>query len=173
LAGPAPPVSAADGPCTPRLDGLRDLPADAPVAETALLEALTGLHVSREPMSAEGEPLTVFRVSRAGTALLDVIPASGGGLEAVVIRDAALARDMGHDLSVRFRDWARARKGVTCAPGAEELSGAALCTEGERRDLLLRFDGDWQGPDGELPPAAVLAGWTLGELIWLPGTDRR
>jgi hypothetical protein len=172
IAGPSAPA-AAEAPCTPEIENLTRLTADAPVTESALLEALTGCDVARVQSSAEGEPLTLFRVSRDGAALLDVVPGSDGGIYAVVIRDATLARDLGHDLGARFRDWARTRKGVTCAPGAEELSGAALCTEADRRDLLLRFDGDWQGPDGELPPPKVLAGWTLAELIWLPGADQR
>jgi hypothetical protein len=160
------------GPCTPLLDGLKRLPADEPVTEAALLEALTGLDVTRERTYTEGEPLTLFRVRRDGHSLLDIIPATGGGLYAVIVRDAALARNMGHELGASYRRWAPVHRNVTCEPGAEEFSGSVLCAQRRQPGLLLRFDGEWQGPDGRVPPADVLAGWTLSELIWLPGADQ-
>ncbi len=162
-----PPVS-----CVPDLDALAEFPTNRPLAELPLLEALTGLNVQRESTATEGEQRYFFNISREGTSLLQVIPDASGGPYAVVIRDARVARRLGYTIGDSHRQWGRTEVDIECDPGAEELSGSVLCSVPQRPAWLLRFDGDWQGPDGSLPPPDVLAGWILSEVIWLVGSEQ-
>jgi hypothetical protein len=110
----------------------------------------------------------VALVNRKGVRVAEAVYAGEGGpLYRITILRKAIPNERGHRVGDAFPDVVPAAEiAARCVAGAEEFSGAAICFEGPDSSLAVVFAGRWDGPDGTLPPAEVLAGWKARALIW-------
>ncbi|MGL1932223.1 MAG: DUF1131 family protein [Desulfotalea sp.] len=55
-----------------------------------------------------------------------------------------------------------------CFPGQEESTGYVYCLAPKSEHIYLEFRGDWDGPDGVMPPMNVLNKYIIKRIIWMP-----
>lgn len=110
----------------------------------------------------------VALVNRKGVRVAEAVYAGEGGpLYRITVLRKAIPNSNGHRVGDAFADVVPAAEVASrCVAGAEEFSGSAICFEGADSNLGVVFAGRWDGPDGTLPPAEVLAGWKARALIW-------
>jgi hypothetical protein len=110
----------------------------------------------------------VALANRKGVRVAEAVYAGEGGpLYRITVLRKAIPNERGHRVGDAFPDVVPAAEiAARCVAGAEEFSGAAVCFEGPGSSLAVVFAGRWDGPDGTLPPAEVLAGWKARALIW-------
>ena len=110
----------------------------------------------------------VALVNRKGVRVAEAVYAGEGQpLYRITVLRKAIPNSFGHRVGDAFPDVVpQAEVAARCVAGAEEFSGAAVCFEGADSNLAVVFAGRWDGPDGTLPPADVLAGWKARALIW-------
>lgn len=137
------------------------------------LDALSRLFPDR-PMEAggwmtEGFEYPAIRLGARGGARVDppaitVIGDEIGGRLGV----SRVLLHAGLPIGRRFHDLLPDEASGTCEPGMEEESGTVFCPDPSAPNIRLRFAGAWDGPDGLLPPLAVLRNWTVDLLVWQP-----
>lgn len=152
-------------PPTISASGVGPLTAETPFSQEAIGEALPGYDVEADSRSAEGVTVRAMRVAREGRTVMTVF-GSGDTVERIHVIDPAIAtrhETIGSTLS----DNLDGRGMPGCAPGMEEASGKVLCPALDAPNVRLIYAGDWAGPDGELPPPAVLEDWTLESILWV------
>ena len=110
----------------------------------------------------------VALVNRKGVRVAEAVYAGDGQpLYRITVLRRAIPNSFGHRVGDAFPDVVpEAEVEARCVAGAEEFSGAAICFEGPDSNLAVVFAGRWDGPDGTLPPASVLAGWKARALMW-------
>lgn len=110
----------------------------------------------------------VALVNRKGVRVAEAVYAGEGGpLYRITVLRKAIPNAHGHRVGDAFPDVVPAAEvAARCVAGAEEFSGSAICFEGPDSNLGVVFAGRWDGPDGTLPPADVLAGWKARALLW-------
>ncbi len=110
----------------------------------------------------------VALVNQKGVRVAEAIYAGEGQpLYRITVLRKAIPNSFGHRVGDAFPDVVpQAEIEARCVAGAEEFSGAAICFEGPDSSLAVVFAGRWDGPDGTLPPAEVLAGWKARALMW-------
>ena len=144
---------------------------DPPIAYSveAVSAALPGYAVTAENYYAEGDPYPMIVVREGDRVIAEVLPRFEmeemvGG---VVVKTADIVFDERVSLGMTYADMSVAPQ--DCVAGLEERSGLALCRDGKVPHVGLIFGGDYAGPDGELPPADVLATFTVQEITWSAG----
>ena len=110
----------------------------------------------------------VALVNRKGVRVAEAVYAGEGlPLYRITVLRKAIANSHGHRVGDAFPDVVPDGEiEARCVAGAEEFSGSAICFEGADSSLAVVFAGQWDGPDGTLPPASVLSGWKARALIW-------
>lgn len=110
----------------------------------------------------------VALVNQKGVRVAEAVYAGEGQpLYRITVLRKAILNSFGHRVGDAFPDVVpEAEVEARCVAGAEEFSGAAICFEGPDSNLAVVFAGRWDGPDGTLPPASVLAGWKARALMW-------
>ena len=56
--------------------------------------------------------------------------------------------------------------GPLCVAGMEERSGDVHCDDPDMAGLSYWISVDYAGPDGTLPPADIIAGGSVYEIVW-------
>jgi hypothetical protein len=124
-----------------------------------------------QPFTAGSEGMAmpgVALVNRKGVRVAEAVYAGEGQpLHRITVLRKAIANSFGHRVGDAFADVVpEAEVATRCVAGAEEFSGMAVCFEAPGSSLAVVFAGAWDGPDGTLPPASVLAKWKAQKLIW-------
>jgi len=160
---------AEEAPLTLTPNGLGALGGLTTYSVDAVAEALPGHTVTAEQYGAEGDLYPMLVVRRGDTVIAEILHRYGdkAHVGAIIVRD----HNISYDGRIAHGD---TFGGLTIAPtdcvaGLEENSGRALCRDGKYDHIGLNFRGEWAGPDGELPPAGVLATFTVHEIIWSAG----
>jgi len=150
-------------------NGLGGLGSGTAYSVEGVSEALPGYAVTAENYYAEGDPYPMIVVREGDKVIAEVLPRFEmeelvGG---IVVKSEDISFDDRVSLGMTYADLSVAPK--DCVAGMEERSGLALCRDGEVPHVGLIFGGDYAGPDGELPPADVLATFTVQEITWSAG----
>lgn len=149
--------------------GLGGLGSGTAYSVEGVSEALPGYAVTAENYYAEGDPYPMIVVRDGHQVIAEVLPRFEmeemvGG---IIVKSGDIMFDERASLGMTYADLSVAPK--DCVAGMEERSGLALCRDGNVSHVGLIFGGDYAGPDGELPPADVLATFTVQEITWSAG----
>jgi hypothetical protein len=168
-------VSAAcsDGQAVPPLqaEGWGGAGAATAFDKNALEVALPGFTVTRETHMSEGMDFPVYSIEDEKGVPLALVMESGaapGKIGRMVFEDPRISLEGRVSIGARYAALAAAEPGLEdCLPGVEEASGTVFCADGAAENIRLQFTGDWEGPDGVLPPPGILETWKLSTLVWL------
>lgn len=150
-------------------NGLGDLGSGTAYSVEAVSAALPGYAVTAENYYAEGDPYPMIVVREGDRVIAEILPRFEmeemvGG---IVVKTGDIMFDERVSLGMTYADMSVAPR--DCVAGLEERSGLALCRDGDVPHVGIIFGGDYAGPDGELPPADVLATFTVQEITWSAG----
>lgn len=117
-----------------------------------------------------GEETPVIRISENGTPLIIVNPdTKGDNIFSVIINSKKVGNALGHEIGNRYQDIYNYENKEPCMSGTDnELSGKVLCIAPKTENIIYQFSGQWDGPDGEVPPIEILSEWKLESIIWKP-----
>ncbi len=160
------PTPAASSPLIVELAGVGRVTEKTAFTRDAIAAALAGLEVRKASRRSEGMAVPMFRARRSGKTILEIFEGSAGRVGRVVVTDPSVATRTGAKVGMSFSNAYGDDAPRGCAPGQEESSGKVLCDAPELPRVRLVFGGRWDGPDGELPPPAVLADWTVAAIVW-------
>lgn len=150
-------------------DGIGPINAETAFNLHDITGAFQGLNVMQRTNYTNGEEYPVIQVSKDVKPLLTINPdVNQKNIFSVQVHDNLIGNQLGHGIGMRFVDIYSGGATEECAPGAEELSGKVLCYAPGTPNILYVFGGNWDGPDGTLPPKDVLAKWQLEEMVWKP-----
>ncbi|MEB4592620.1 DUF1131 family protein [Candidatus Thiothrix sp. Deng01] len=151
------------------VDGVGPINANTPFNLHDIGMAFQSLNVTEQTNYSEGRPYHVITVKKDIKELLTINPdAQEKKIFSVMVQDNLIGNRLGHSIGTKFRDIYAAGSTEECAAGAEELSGKTLCYAPKTGNVLYLFGGNWNGPDGSVPPKDVLADWRLEAIIWKP-----
>ncbi len=150
-------------------NGLGGLGSGTAYSVEGVSEALPDYAVTAENYYAEGDPYPMIVVRDGDKVIAEVLPRFEmeemvGG---IVVKVDDIIFDERVSLGMKYADLSVAPQ--DCVAGLEERSGLALCRDGNVPHVGLIFGGDYAGPDGMLPPAEVLATFTVQEITWSAG----
>ena len=131
-----------------------------------------GMSVVGDVDYTEGEPYPVIRVLKETEEVLTInAMEEEGPIFSIGTSHKSVRNAYGTKVGDQFEDIYGIDYEKLCSPGMEELSGMVLCREKGSARLVNIFNGDWDGPDGQLPPYEVLKTWKVIELYWRPLKD--
>lgn len=152
-------------------EGWGDAGAATAFEKSALEAALPGFTVTREIRMSEGMELPVYSIEDEKGVPLALAMESGaapGKIGRMVFEDPRISLEGRVSIGTRYGALAAAEPGLEdCLPGVDEASGMVFCADGAAENIRLQFTGDWEGPDGVLPPPGILETWKLSAFVWL------
>lgn len=131
---------------------------------------LPGYQLVESELQSEGQPYPVtMAIPEGGDEPVIVVAAIPGSdlIFAVAVRERGrIANPLG-EINQTYGE--AGFDGMTCWPGVEERSGSVVCLDPRNAAVGYWLDtGDYQGPDGELPPQDVLSEAVIYEIRWTP-----
>lgn len=144
-----------------------------PYTPEAIGAALPGYELVESELETEGSPYPVTMAMPRGASEPVIVVAGIPGADLIF---AVAVREPGKIANAAGRigqTYGEARfEGMTCWPGAEERSGDVVCLDPRNSAVgyWLSPEG-YEGPDGELPPADVLADAVIYEIRWTPPAE--
>lgn len=150
-------------------NGLGGIGGSTQFSVEAVSAAMPGYGVSAEDYYAEGDAYPMLVVRKGETLIAEILPRYGdeGYVGGIIVRDLKITLEGRIAMGDAFLDVDPVPS--DCVAGLEAYSGMALCRDAKLTHIGLNFAGEWAGPDGELPPAEVLATFTVKEIIWSAG----
>jgi hypothetical protein len=131
-------------------------------------DALPGLKIRTEELATEDEKYPVITAYKKDELIITVIPKLlDKNIASVWVSNNLVLNELGHSIGTQFHNIYVHKINTDCKPGVEELSGYVICSAPSSKHIKYLFEGNWDGPDGELPPVNVLALWRLIKIIWI------
>ncbi len=153
--------------------GVREINKNTPFDKEGLQNILSDLEIVEDFNASEGEKYPVLKAYREGEHILTIVPnLSTRKIGSVWVTSNLVRNTLGHPIGTRFKKIYTLEKHAKCDAGMEEYSGMVICTAPSGGHIKYLFEGDWNGPDGELPPIKVMALWTLTNIIWIPSNEK-
>ena len=121
-------------------------------------------------MTESGLQRTVI-AHRGSAPVLTVVDGGAGRISHIEIVDPQVGNWLGPRIGDPYHALHRNLQLGACEPGMEHLSGQVLCKAAETPRVTYAFSGQWNGPDGKLPPATVLENWTMSKMVWNARSD--
>jgi hypothetical protein len=149
-------------------DRLGPISAATPFSAAKLRSLFPAATVTEGSGATEGEPYPLLRVADDRGVLLEVTSADGRTIHAIEIMAGVRVENLDVRPGDTYAQVFGEGPGPACVPGLEERSGEVICPAPSSSHVTLVFDGDWAGPDGQLPPPDVLQDWTVAHVIWRP-----
>lgn len=144
-----------------------------PYSQEAIAERLPDYQLVESELSTEGIPYPVTMAIPEGTDSPVIVVAGIPGSDLIFAVAVREQRKVANPAGRIGQTYGEARfDGMACWPGAEERSGDIVCIDPRNAAVgyWLRPEG-YQGPDGELPPADVLADAVIYEIRWTPPAE--
>ncbi len=146
--------------------GLDGYPAGSSFDADLVREAVPGYTVREGEAMSEGMSWTVFLVEDGDELMLEIGPdPMGTRVGTIHTTSPRVATNTGHKVGDRFSD-VYSEQEANCEAGMEEMSGTVLCPVPDMVQIYYRFEGDFNGPDGEVPPLDVLENWLISSVVW-------
>ncbi len=133
----------------------------------AVSAALPGATVVNVVEYSEDTPVPALEARLRGERALLVFGNKRGLIDRVAVYTPQIATSKGTKVGTSFADAFEQEKPPKCARGIEQEAGQVFCPAAGFGRVHFAFKGRWQGPDNEVPPADVLAGWHLATIIWV------
>lgn len=159
--------------------GLNGIDSSTPFELSGLQSRLPGYQLREERFESEGGIDTEISVSLGEDVLAYIEGIAGKVARIRVASHRVVPRvegRIGDSLSAFVFGADHARYEDFCDPGIEEYSGMVICStrdasRGRTRHIRHVFAGDWDGPDGELPPLEAARTFFISETLWTGSPD--
>ena len=151
-------------------DGIGPINATTSFNMHQMTLAFSDYSVVEEVNFLEGNPFPAIRISEGVKTIMNIIPdAAHKNIYSVIIEDNIIQNSLGHHLGTTYNKIYTYGQNEQCQAGFSDMSGKVLCYAPNTPNILYVFNGRWDNPvTGKTPPADILQGWALEEIIWRP-----
>ncbi|MBN1758121.1 MAG: DUF1131 family protein [Chitinispirillaceae bacterium] len=119
--------------------------------------------------STEGEEFPALQVAENGEILLVINPDyTEASIFSIEVRSSRIRNSTGPGIGFTYSTVIKDSLVSCCTASSEEYSGYVICRDSRSKHIHYLFSGEYNGPDGELPPPDILKDWKIKEIIWKP-----
>lgn len=163
-----PKTGAAETPLSLDEKGLGGITAATPFDLSTLRETVPSVAWTRDVRETEDGRKTVFLASSQGTMGFSVHGDGRRRIARIDIGSPLVWNRLGPRVGDTFQSTRQNGQLGSCWSGMEAQSGAVICAATQTERVSYMFTGRWNGPDGQMPPASILSGWTIEKITWRP-----
>ncbi|HAT2781142.1 RpoE-regulated lipoprotein [Citrobacter koseri] len=145
--------------------GVGTLTASTPLDEKAITDALDGDYRLRSGMKTQnGNVVRFFEVMKEDKVAL-VINGDQGTISRIDVLDSDIPSQAGVEIGTPFSDLYSKAFG-NCQKAAGDDSASVECKAQDSQHISYLFSGEWNGPEGLMPPDDTLKNWKVSKIIW-------
>nr|WP_236886979.1 RpoE-regulated lipoprotein [Dickeya chrysanthemi] len=147
--------------------GVGEINAATPMLESALEQALDGDYRLRGGMETRnGKLVSIYEALKDDSVRLEISGAPKGQVKQVAVMDKAIASEWGVKIGDEFSSLYSKAFGV-CQPGQGLADARSVeCVAPQGKHVSYLFSGDWNGPEGLMPPDDILKSWKVSKIVW-------
>ncbi|HCR3978975.1 lipoprotein [Citrobacter koseri] len=145
--------------------GVGALTASTPLDEKAITDALDGDYRLRSGMKTQnGNVVRFFEVMKEDKVAL-VINGDQGTISRIDVLDSDIPSQAGVEIGTPFSDLYSKAFG-NCQKATGDDSASVECKAQDSQHIIYLFSGEWNGPEGLMPPDDTLKNWKVSKIIW-------
>ena len=145
--------------------GVGALTASTPLDEKAITDALDGDYRLRSGMKTQnGNVVRFFEVMKEDKVAL-VINGDQGTISRIDVLDSDIPSQAGVEIGTPFSDLYSKAFG-NCQKATGDDSASLECKAQDSQHISYLFSGEWNGPEGLMPPDDTLKNWKVSKIIW-------
>lgn len=145
--------------------GVGALTASTPLDEKAITDALDGDYRLRSGMKTQnGNVVRFFEAMKEDKVAL-VINGDQGTISRIDVLDSDIPLQAGVEIGTPFSDLYSKAFG-NCQKATGDDSASVECKAQDSQHISYLFSGEWNGPEGLMPPDDTLKNWKVSKIIW-------
>lgn len=145
--------------------GVGALTASTPLDEKAITDALDGDYRLRSGMKTQnGNVVRFFEAMKEDKVAL-VINGDQGTISRIDVLDSDIPSQAGVEIGTPFSDLFSKAFG-NCQKATGDDSASVECKAQDSQHISYLFSGEWNGPEGLMPPDDTLKNWKVSKIIW-------
>lgn len=145
--------------------GVGALTASTPLDEKAITDALDGDYRLRSGMKTQnGNVVRFFEAMKEDKVAL-VINGDQGTISRIDVLDSDIPSQAGVEIGTPFSDLYSKAFG-NCQKATGDDSASVECKAQDSQHISYQFSGEWNGPEGLMPPDDTLKNWKVSKIIW-------
>lgn len=145
--------------------GVGALTASTPLDEKAITDALDGGYRLRSGMKTQnGNVVRFFEAMKEDKVAL-VINGDQGTISRIDVLDSDIPSQAGVEIGTPFSDLYSKAFG-NCQKATGDDSASVECKAEDSQHISYLFFGEWNGPEGLMPPDDTLKNWKVSKIIW-------
>ncbi|EOH6333135.1 MULTISPECIES: RpoE-regulated lipoprotein [Citrobacter] len=145
--------------------GVGTLTASTPLDEKAITDALDGDYRLRSGMKTQnGNVVRFFEAMKEDKVAL-VINGDQGTISRIDVLDSDIPSQAGVEIGTPFSDLYSKAFG-NCQKATGDDSASVECKAQDSQHISYLFSGEWNGPEGLMPPDDTLKNWKVSKIIW-------
>ncbi|HBC8592489.1 TPA: RpoE-regulated lipoprotein [Citrobacter koseri] len=145
--------------------GVGALTASTPLDEKAITDALDGDYRLRSGMKTQnGNVVRFFEAMKEAKVAL-VINGDQGTISRIDVLDSDIPSQAGVEIGTPFSDLYSKAFG-NCQKATGDDSASVECKAQDSQHISYLFSGEWNGPEGLMPPDDTLKNWKVSKIIW-------
>lgn len=145
--------------------GVGALTASTPLDEKAITDALDGDYRLRSGMKTQnGNVVRFFEAMKEDKVAL-VINGDQGTISRIDVLDSDIPSQAGVEIGTPFSDLYSKAFG-NCQKATGDDSASVECKAQDSQHISYLFSGEWNGPEGLMPPDDTLKNWKVSKIIW-------
>ncbi len=145
--------------------GVGALTASTPLDEKAITDALDGDYRLRSGMKSQnGNVVRFFEAMKEDKVAL-VINGDQGTISRIDVLDSDIPSQAGVEIGTPFSDLYSKAFG-NCQKATGDDSASVECKAQDSQHISYLFSGEWNGPEGLMPPDDTLKNWKVSKIIW-------
>jgi len=150
-------------------EGLGKLRPDTPFRKDQIQRLFPNCNIVKDTSSTEGELFPIFRIRKDDQEIFVINPTfDRQRIFSIEIKSTVVKNELGVNLGSTYHQVYGNQLNTNCSSGVEEQSGKVICFALGSERIMYVFEGEWHGPDGELPPPDILRLWEISKIIWKP-----
>ncbi|WP_238795392.1 RpoE-regulated lipoprotein [Proteus terrae] len=148
-------------------NGLGNITNSTKITESEIKNELGSSFNYREGMEMQGsDTIVVVQALEDKNVQVAFYGKEKATVEKIEVFDAKATTDWGITMGTPFKDIYKKAFGACSKGPKDEKQRTILCQSTEAKSVSYVFSGQWDGPDGLMPPDEVLSNWTLTQIIW-------
>lgn len=145
--------------------GVGALTASTPLDEKAITDPLDGDYRLRSGMKTQnGNVVRFFEAMKEDKVAL-VINGDQGTISRIDVLDSDIPSQAGVEIGTPFSDLYSKAFG-NCQKATGDDSASVECKAQDSQHISYLFSGEWNGPEGLMPPDDTLKNWKVSKIIW-------
>ncbi|EKT55704.1 RpoE-regulated lipoprotein [Providencia sneebia] len=152
---------------TAKATGVGGVSSLTPMKEDVVKEQLDNRYTMRSGMQTDqGDIITVFQGIDDNEVKIEVIGPEKGYVSRIIVSDPQISTEWNTQIGTQFSDIYEKAFG-SCKVGSVINDHPTVeCVAPESSHIVYRFAGNWQGPEGLMPPDNELTSWKVSQIIW-------